>query len=248
MYLVRDKTTKELIHVNPAPLHQGLTDQEIYFKFDPATMEIGKTDGSLPEHFEISEAGDILELTLTKKVEAGLISLRPDEKLEDEQIVKKTLSEQAAEGLITLQPTQKIVGEGADEKIVDKTLSEQVTEGLKQLQPNQKLVGEEIVAKTIPEMLEDGSLTLAEVKQRKIEYFSNLAFEKRSSILPDYKLQNALFGIYGKQTATNYRDTVRAFRDEFYRLQALVEQAKTFDEIEAVAESFPQEIVSAASD
>jgi hypothetical protein len=218
MYIVRDKTTKEIIHVNPAPLSQALGGQEVYFKFDPETMEIGKTESrELPEHFEITAAGEIIELTLKEKAE---------------------------QGLMTLLPTQKIVSEGAEEKIVDKTLSEQVAEGLRQLKPNQKVVGEEIVEKTIPEMLGDGSMTLDEVKQRKIQYFSDLAFEKRRLILPDYKLQNALFGIYGKQPATNYRDTVLAFRDEFYRLKALVEQAKSFDEIEAVAENFPKEIVS----
>jgi hypothetical protein len=245
MYIVSDKATKELIHVNPAPLTQRLADKEIYFKFDPDTMEIGKTDGSLPEHFEISESGDIVELTLRKKVEAGLIILRPDEKLAGEQIVKKTPSEQVADGLMTLSPTQKITGEGVNEEIVDKTLSEQVAEGLRQLRPNQKVVGEEIVEKTIPEMLKDGSITLDEVKQRKVQYFSDLAFQKRETVVPDYKLQNALFGIYDAQTTANYKATIEAFRAEFYRLKAFVEQAKTLEKLDAITENFPKEIVAA---
>src|SRR6185369_5076954 len=109
-------------------------------------------------------------------------------------------------------------------------------EGLIQLEPDQKLVGEEIVERTTAEMLKQGLLTLDDVKQKKIQYFSDMALEKRDALLPDYKLQNALLGIYDEQTVANYKATVAAFRDEFYRLQSLVEKAGTPKKVEAVTE------------
>ena len=223
MYVVRNKRTKEIIHVNPAPLSQQLEGVEVYFKFDPDTMEIGKTDApEIPRDFNINEDGEIVALT-----------------------VKKPLSEQVDEGKITLAPTQKIVGEGENEQIVEKTFSEQVAEGLIELASNQKLVGEEIVEKTSREMFDEGLITLDEFKRERIQYYSRVAFQKRNSIIPDYKLQNAALGIYDEQTTANYKATVQAFRDEFYRIKALIEEAETIDEIEAITENFPKEIVVA---
>jgi hypothetical protein len=164
MYIVRNKKTKEILHVNPAPLTQKLKGKEIYFKFDPKKMETGEIDGDLPEHFKIDEKGKIVEFTLQEKVETGIVALKPGQKMEDNQIVEKTLSEKAADGLITLSPTQKITGKGKHEKIVEKTLSEQIADGTKKLTPNQKLIGkgkdERIVEKTLSEQVKEGLITL----------------------------------------------------------------------------------------
>lgn len=279
MYIVRNKTTKEVIHINPAPLEQKLKESEIYYLFDPATMEIGTTPSNrIPDHFKISKDGEIVELTLEEKIGMGIrVSLTPSQKIADNRIVSKTLSEQMAAGLITLAPTQRILIDGKDERIVDKSLSEQVAEGLIkipptakivldekegerivekttaeqvqegliQLSPNQKLEGQQIVEKTATELLKQNLLTLEEIKEKKIQYFSDLALEKRISILPDYKLQNALLDIYDDQTVANYKTTIQAFRDEFHRLEKLIEKAKTLKKIETIVENFPKEIIIA---
>src|SRR5262245_50989347 len=275
MYIVRDRTTKEIIHVNPAPLSQRLEGQEVYYQFDPDTMEIGKTDAyEIPKLFTINEKGEIVEPTLQEQVELGTIILKPEEKIVDNQIIPKTLSERAADGLITLSPTHKIVGEGEAEEIVEKTLSEQVAEGLLTLSPTQKIVGEgaderiveesvaeevvaepielaphqklvegEIVEKTLRELFDEGLMTLDEVKEAKIAHYSQRAVEKRRHIIPDYKLQNAALGIYDDERVANYWATIQAYRAEFHRIEALVAQAETLEDIEAITEHFPQEIV-----
>ncbi|MCH8303730.1 MAG: hypothetical protein IIB94_01220 [Candidatus Marinimicrobia bacterium] len=246
MYIVRDKKTKKVIHVNHAPLSQKLSEKEIYFKFDGKKMEIGKTDRSeLSEQFHINKKGEIVEFTLQDKVEAGILTLDPAEKVEGDQVVQKTLREKAAEGIITLEPDRKIVGEGDDERIEQKTFIEKVAEGLVKLEPDQKLVGEEIVEKTSKEMLKEGIITLDEYKHDRIENYSRMAFEKRAAILPDYKMNNASLGIYDEKTSENYKLTVIKFRDEFHRIKNLIEKVKTVKKIDEVKERFPNKIVVA---
>ena len=216
MYIVRDKKSKKVIHLNPAPLSQKLSEEEIYFDFDGKKMEIGKADSpDIPEHFHINKKGEIVEFTLREK---------------------------ADEGIITLEPDTKIVGEGDDERIEQKTFSERVAEGLVKLEPNQKLEGEKIVEKTSKEMLKEGLITLDEYKHDRIEHYSRMAFEKRTAILPDYKLNNVALGIYDEKTTENYKTTVIKFRDEFYRIKDLIEQAKTVKKIDEVKERFQGKI------
>ena len=243
MYIVRDKKSKKVIHVNPAPLSQKLSEKEIYFKFDGKKMEIGKTDRSeLSEQFHINKKGEIVPFTLKEKVEAGILTLDAAEKVEGDQIVQKTLREKVEAGIIILEPDTKIVGEGDDERIEQKTFSERVAEGLVKLEPNQKLVGEEIVEKTLKELLKEGIITLDEYKSERIDHYSRMAFEKRIAILPDYKLNNVALGIYDEKTTENYKTTVIKFRDEFYRIKNLIEQAKTVKKIDEVKERFPSKI------
>jgi hypothetical protein len=275
MYIVRDKTTKAVIHVNPAPLSQHLDAEEIYFQFDSKTMEIIRTDTSeVPKHFSVVD-GQIIEPTLQDLVNQGIVVLKPEEKVEHNQIVPKTPSERIAEGLLKLPPQYKVVGEGENEVIVEKTLSEQVAEGLLtlpprhsivgegkeeqivaepmaealavepgDLAPNQKLVNGEIVEKTLREQFDEGLLTLDQAKQAQIEHYSALAIEQRRRILPDYKLQNAGLGIYDKKRVATYRATVQAYRAEFHRLQALVEQAASIEDLETIMVHFPTELVA----
>lgn len=111
MYVVIDKKTRGIIHANPAPLSQSLDDKDIYYKFDPKKMDIGRTDGALPEHFEVNKKGEIVELSLAKKIKAGIIELTSEEKMEGDRIVEKTLSEKVADGLMELRPDQKLDGD-----------------------------------------------------------------------------------------------------------------------------------------
>jgi len=127
VYVVRNKRSQKILHINPAPLSQGLAGEEIYHAWNPKTMEIGRFDGAvLPEHFRIDEAGEVIPLTLEEKVAAGLVELPAEEKAVGDQVVEKTLAEKVADGLITLEPHQKVVGN----EIVSKTASELVAEGL----------------------------------------------------------------------------------------------------------------------
>ena len=129
MYIVRNKKTKKIIHLNPAPSTQKLKDKEVYFKFNRKTMEMGKTEGDIPEYFDINKKGEIVELTPGEKVRAGIITLKPEQKIANNRIVEKTLSQKIAEGLIMLAPNQKIVGE----EIMEKTDHEMLAEGLMKL-------------------------------------------------------------------------------------------------------------------
>lgn len=130
MYVVRNKKSKKILHINPAPLSQELDGTDIYHAFDSKKMEIGRWDGPvLPEHFKIDDQGQVIGLSLKEKVEKGFVKLEPHQKVEDGEIVEKTLSEKVADGLLTLEPTQKIVGKGKNERIVGKSLGEMVADG-----------------------------------------------------------------------------------------------------------------------
>jgi len=102
MYIVRDKKTKKVVHVNPAPIAQNLGGKEVYYRFDPETMEIGQKDGFLPEYFDINEKGEIIPLTLSDMVMKGEVRLEPYQKIVDDRIVEKSISELVEEGILEL--------------------------------------------------------------------------------------------------------------------------------------------------
>ena len=82
------------------------------------------------------------------------------------------------------------------------------------------------------------------LKKRAIHHYSDLAFTRRKALIPDYKLQNAGLGIYDADLASTYQVTVKAFRDEFYRIKAEIEKAKTVEAVEAVKANYPEAIIS----
>jgi hypothetical protein len=166
------------------------------------------------------------------------------EKRRKSYIGEKTFSEQLAEGLLKLKPTQKIIGEGVNEQIVEKSLAEQVAEGLLKLDPRQKLDGERLVRKSALELLNEELISLDDYKKMKIQFFSDLALEKRRAILPDYKLLNAAIGVYDEETSSQYKATIQAFRDEFYRIKKLIEQARMAKAVEAVSADYPRALVA----
>lgn len=86
---------------------------------------------------------------------------------------------------------------------------------------------------------------LSYIKPALIDYFSNLSFQMRERVVPDYKLQNAVLGVYDEKTLASYRTTIQRFRDEFYRLKEAIESAKTLEELKAVKADFPTEIIPA---
>ena len=80
--------------------------------------------------------------------------------------------------------------------------------------------------------------TLDEVRANKISYFSQLAFDERAKILPEYKLINASLGVYDATETARIKAIVEAFRTEYYRLEALCKQAKTAEELEAIEANY----------
>ena len=80
--------------------------------------------------------------------------------------------------------------------------------------------------------------TLDEVRANKISYFSQLAFDERAKILPEYKLINASLGVYDATETARIKGIVESFRTEFYRLEALCKQAKSVEELEAIEANY----------
>lgn len=83
------------------------------------------------------------------------------------------------------------------------------------------------------------------IKSALIDYFSNLSFQIRGQLVPEYKLQNAVLGVYDEKTLMSYRTTIQRFRDEFYRIKEAIESAKTLEELKSVKADFPTEIIPA---
>lgn len=269
MYIVRDKKSKKIIHINPTPPEFNLEGKEVYYQFNGKTMEIGKTGlRYVPEQFDINERGEIVDLS----AQENPLNFQP---LTEPLEIQRTLSQQIAEGLITLSPQDKLVGEGLDEKIVPKTLSEKVADSLITLQPEQKITGtgydETIVPKTIKELIQDNIIKLSDIpamienngiglapeelladelitfdyyKKMKIDQFSEMSFDIRESFLPDYKIQNSLLGVYDEKMEADIKETVRAFRDEFYNLKKQVEEANDIKAIQAIKENYPKELIN----
>ena len=229
MYIVVDKKTKEVIHVNPTPLDHELTGQDVYFQFDPRRMEIVRSARrELPPHFEIKD-GELVEPPVLP--EHG-----PHEKIVDGKVVPKTLAEKVADGLIKIEPTHKVAGD----RIVEKSAAEKVADGLIKLRPEEKVEGDAIVRKAARELLQEKRITLADIKKERLQQFSSMALQLRAAILPDFKLQNAALGIYDEPTVAAFKATVEAFRDEFHRIEQLINDAKSLDAIEAIKEQFPR--------
>lgn len=130
-------------------------------------------------------------------------------------------------------------------KVLEWTLEEKVKAGLPELGPHEKLVNGKIVEKTLTELVKEEQLTLDEIREERIIYYSNLSFDLREELVPDYRLENAALGIYDEQRTADYRATVLAFKQEFQRLRGLIEEAKKPSDIEKIKEDFPTEIVKA---
>ncbi|NVO10581.1 MAG: hypothetical protein HXX16_11510 [Bacteroidales bacterium] len=114
-------------------------------------MEIGKTDGLLPEYFDINKKGEIIELTLQDLVQRGAVKLEPHQKIVTNKIVDKTVSELVKEGLLKLQPNQKL----EKNEIVEKSLIDQVKEGIIKIdEPFEYVAGDEIKKHSIKEIVD----------------------------------------------------------------------------------------------
>jgi hypothetical protein len=134
-------------------------------------------------------------------------------------------------------------------KITELTLAEAAKRGLHKLPEDQKIVNGEIEHKSKSELIADGLINISNIKQDALEYYNALSFAKRGELIPDYKLENASLGVYeDKDRLSTYRETIKAFRAEYKRIEALVNSANSVEEIEAIKQNFPEELISARSD
>jgi len=83
-------------------------------------------------------------------------------------------------------------------------------------------------------------------RKRKAE-FSALALQGRNEILPDFKILNALMGIYDDGIVAVYKKTIEAFRKEYHRLEGLIDEAKSLDELDKIKAKFPQSLAGSSS-
>jgi len=79
---------------------------------------------------------------------------------------------------------------------------------------------------------------LSELKAQQKRLYSDMAFEIRSELVPDYKLINAGLGIYSEADVIKFRNYITAFRTEFYRLSVLIDGATTKEELDLINDNY----------
>lgn len=81
--------------------------------------------------------------------------------------------------------------------------------------------------------------TLEEYRASRISQYSQMSFDIRRRTYDDYKLINAALGsIYSIEINTDILNCVKAYRDEFYRLQSEVNAARSIEEIDNIIDNF----------
>lgn len=166
MYIVIDRQTKSILHVNRAPFSQDLSQQEVYHRFDGSIMQIGKTDATeLPEYYSINEQGEIVEMDLEEQVRKGYVKLEPHQKVLNGEVVNKNTGELVADGLLEPGITQKIV----NDEIVMMSTEEQVRKGLIPFdRTRQKIENSVIVDITPEELLRESTISVKEYRANHI--------------------------------------------------------------------------------
>ena len=126
-------------------------------------------------------------------------------------------------------------------------LDERIKKGLIELSDDQKFLNGEIVQKSLAELVDDGLISLLDFKRSKKEYYSDMCFKKRRDLIPDFKLENAALGVYGEDRLVSYRETVIKFRMEYKRIESLIENAETINDIEEIKPDFPNKLAEVSS-
>ncbi len=131
-----------------------------------------------------------------------------------------------------------------DGEIEEMSRADKIANGIITPGPAHKVKNGKIVPKSAEELLADGTESLEEIKGEMLEYYSQLAFDKRRELIPDYKLRNAALGVYEPDQTASFRETVNAYRTEFYKIRARIDKADSLTKLKRIRENFPQEIVS----
>lgn len=104
MHVIRNKHSKQVLHIDYAVSEGPLPGGAVFADFEPDSMELGWTAGKhIPSYFDIDERQHVVELPLHEAAARGLHQLGPSQKLVDGEIVDKTEDELVAEGFITLE-------------------------------------------------------------------------------------------------------------------------------------------------
>lgn len=81
---------------------------------------------------------------------------------------------------------------------------------------------------------------LADVKAQRIQSYSQQALDIRRAVYDDWQYINAVAGIYDAEKNAKIIAVNKAFRDEYYRLESLVNAAPTIEEIELIENKFDE--------
>ena len=79
----------------------------------------------------------------------------------------------------------------------------------------------------------------------KKEFCSAQALAMRQEILPDHKLLNTALGLYSDRQSARHKATVKAFIDEYHRVEKLINKAKTGRRLDAIKPDYPTSILDA---
>jgi hypothetical protein len=85
---------------------------------------------------------------------------------------------------------------------------------------------------------------LASLKEAKLAEINRQSFDQRMKLIPDHEIQNAALGIYDEKRTSAIRETVKAFRDEYKRLEATIKKARSKKELESLEASFPTKLAA----
>ncbi|MBE2188570.1 MAG: hypothetical protein IAE98_03805 [Candidatus Kapabacteria bacterium] len=77
-------------------------------------------------------------------------------------------------------------------------------------------------------------IDLNEYKENCIAKVSEMSFELRRRIYDDYKLMNVPLGFYSESEKNDIASVCSKFRNEFYRLKAAIQAAKTIEEVNEI--------------
>lgn len=257
MYIVRDKSTRRIIHVNPAPVSQQLQGSDIYYQLDPDTMEVGRADlDRVPEHFEIDARGVLVPWPLERLVNEGLYDLPPHLKAQGDEIVEKTAAELIAAGVAPLPAAQdressedmsdaELVAAGLLEldphskldgpNLIPKTLAELVRDQVVSLAPDEEVRGDQIVQLTPRELLERERIDLARYKQAVVERYTELSLTARRKVVPDHQLLYAAVGALGSDVAEAYRKIAADHVKKLEQTTKAIERATSATEVDSAA-------------
>jgi len=96
MYVVRNKKTKELIHMVNSSRDIDLKPEEVFREFDPKTMELGRFhEQRLPEEFTIEEGVVKEKAAKPRSAKAAAEELKELKALRLQQVSQISLSERA---------------------------------------------------------------------------------------------------------------------------------------------------------
>jgi hypothetical protein len=90
--------------------------------------------------------------------------------------------------------------------------------------------------------LDEELLILDKFKRKRKAEFSALALQKGNEILSDFKIQNALMGIYDDEITAAYKKTIEAFCKEYHRLEEVIDEATSLDKLNEIKAKFPKTV------